>query len=164
MFKIRAGYTDKVEVNSDLEKVREFFSDIKNFIELMPNIESIHTDNRGITHWKIRAEIPFFGSFSQKFSVEIAEDSDERMEWLPVRGETKNLLRYSVDYAELDENLTFVQFSQTVELRRNSAMELHLLAPLAGEAVISSEMTKRVADMIKLFVERARNRLEKNED
>lgn len=160
MFKIHAAYTDQVEVRSNLENVRSFFSDIRNFIELMPNIESIHTDYKGITHWKIRAEIPFFGSFSQKFSVEIAEDSDERMEWLPIRGETRNLLKYAVDYAQLNAQKTFVQFSQTVELRRNSATELHLLAPLAGESVISSEMSKRIAEMIRLFVSRARHRLE----
>lgn len=160
MFTIRAGYTDKVEVKTDLIKVREFFSDIKNFIELMPNIESIHTDNKGITHWKIRADIPLIGSFREKFSVEIAEENDERMEWLPIRGETKNFLRYAVDYFETGVNKTIVQFSQTVELRRKSAMELHLLAPLAGESVISSEMSKRIAEMIKNFVQRARQRLE----
>ena len=85
----------------------------------MPNIESIHTDNKGITHWKIRAEIPLFGFFTQKFSVEMAEDSEERIEWLPIRGETKNFLRYAVDFFETGVNKTIVQFSQTVELRRN---------------------------------------------
>lgn len=160
MFTIRAAYTDKVEIKSNIEKVREFFSDIKNFIELMPNVESIHTDGKGITQWKIRADIPLFGSFTQKFSVEIAEDTEERIEWLPVRDETKNFLRYAVDYIETGVNKTMIQFSQTVELRRKSATELHLLAPLAGESLISSEMSKRIAEMIKLFVQKARQRLE----
>jgi carbon monoxide dehydrogenase subunit G len=160
MFTIRADFTDKFEVKSNLDAVREFFSQVKNFIELMPDIESIHTDGKGITHWKIRADIPFFGSFTQKFSVELAEDNGERMEWLPIRGETKNFLRYGVDYIEAGANITIVQFSQTVELRRRSATELHLLAPLAGESLISSEMNKRIAEMLKLFVQKARQRLE----
>ncbi len=162
MFTIRAGYTDKVEVKTNLERVREFFSDIKNFIDLMPNIESIHTDNKGVIHWKIRADIPLIGSFREKFSVEIAEESDERMEWLPVSGETKNFLRYAVDYVETDVNKTMIQFSQTVELRRKSASQLHLLAPLAGESIISSEMSKRIAEMITQFVQKARQRLEES--
>ncbi|HQY67423.1 MAG TPA: hypothetical protein PLD38_09095 [Pyrinomonadaceae bacterium] len=41
-----------------------------------------------------------------------------------------------------------VQFSQSAELRRRSARDLHLLAGLAGESLISSEMNKRIADMI----------------
>jgi carbon monoxide dehydrogenase subunit G len=158
MFTIRAAYTDKVEVKTNLERVRDFFSDIKNFIDLMPNIESIHTDNKGITHWKIRADIPLIGSFREKFSVEIAEETEDRMEWLPIRGETKNFLRYAVDFFETGVNKTMIQFSQTVEIRRKSASQLHLLAPLAGESLISSEMSKRIAEMIKLFVQRAQHK------
>src|SRR5687768_8347818 len=109
MFTIRAAYTDKVEVKTNLERVRDFFSDIKNFIDLMPNIESIHTDNKGITHWKIRADIPLIGSFREKFSVEIAEETEDRMEWLPIRGETKNFLRYAVDFFETGVNKTMIQ-------------------------------------------------------
>lgn len=162
MFTIRAAYTDKIEVSSNLERVREFFSDIRNFIDLMPNIESIHTDRKGTTHWKIKAEIPLIGAFTEKFSVDIAEDSDERLEWLPVSGETKNFLRYAVDYFEVSANKTIIQFSQAVELRRKSARELHLLAPLASEMQISNEMAKRIAEMIKQFVSRARMRLEQS--
>ena len=69
-------------------------------------------------------------------------------------GETKNFLRYAVDFFEMGANKTMVQVSQTVELRRRSAMEFHLLAPLAGESLISSEMTKRIEEMIKFFVQR----------
>ena len=160
MFTIRAAYSDKVEVKSSRQKITEFFADIKNFVELMPGIESIHTDGKGITHWRIRADIPFIGEMKQSFTVELSEKSDERIEWSPIAGEKQNLLRYAVDFVEKGANLTLVQFSQTVELRRSSARELHLLAGLAGESIISSEMSKRVAEMIKVFVRRARERLE----
>ena len=160
MFTIRAAYSDKVEIKTSLEKVGEFFADIKNFVELMPGIESIHTDGSGITHWKIRAEIPLIGEMKQKFAVELAENSDERIEWSPIKGEKQNFLRYAVDLMEKGKNLTLVQFSQTVEMRRDSARDLHLLAGLAGESIISKEMSKRVAEMIKTFVERMRERLE----
>ena len=90
MFTIRANYSEKVEVKTSLEKVRDFFADIKNVVELMPSVESIHTDAKGISHWTIRAEIPFAGSMIQKFAVELAENSEERIEWIPIAGETKN--------------------------------------------------------------------------
>jgi carbon monoxide dehydrogenase subunit G len=61
MFTIRAAYSDKVEIKTGLERANEFFTDIKNFVELMPGVESIHTDGKGLTHWRIRAEIPFIG-------------------------------------------------------------------------------------------------------
>ncbi|CAA9432510.1 MAG: hypothetical protein AVDCRST_MAG74-3826 [uncultured Pyrinomonadaceae bacterium] len=160
MFTIRAAYSDKVEIKTGLKRANEFFTDIKNFVELMPGVESIHTDGKGLTHWKIRAEIPFIGEMRQSFTVELSEKNDERIEWSPAGGEKQNLLRYAVDFDAKEANLTVVQFSQTVEMRRNSARELHLLAGLAGESIISGEMSKRVAEMIKTFVRRARERLE----
>jgi len=160
MFTIRAAYSDKVEVKTSLRKVAEFFGDIKNFVELMPGIESIHTDGKGLTHWKIRAVIPFIGEMKQSFTVELSEKNDDRIEWSPASGEKQNFLRYAVEFVEKGANLTLVQISQTVEMRRNSAKELHLLAGLAGESIISGEMSKRVAEMIKTFVQKSRERLE----
>lgn len=160
MFTIKANYSDTVEVRTSLEAVREFFSDIKNFVELMPGIESIHTDAKGVTHWKIRADIPLVGPMMQKFAVQLIENDEDRIEWSPVAGEDKNLLRYAADFLEKGRDLTLVKFSQVIELRRNSAKELHLLAGVAGESIISKEMTKRVGEMIKIFVRKAKERLE----
>ena len=161
MFTIRANYSDTIEVRTSLEAAREFFSDIRNFVELMPGIESIHTDAKGVTHWKIRADVPLVGSFKEKFAVELTENEEDRIEWSPVAGETKNFLRYAADFLEKGRDLTLVQFSQIIELRRNSAKELHLLAGVAGASIISREMTRQVGEMIKIFVRKAKERLEK---
>ncbi len=160
MFTIKAGYSDNVEVQTNAQKVRDFFTDMTNFADLMPGIASIHTDAKGVAHWKIEAEIPVVGSIMQKFAIRLAEDSDERVEWFPVALETQNLLRFSAEFFEKARDITIVHFSQMVELRRRSARELHMLAGLAGESLISSEMTKKVTEMIKIFIKRAKERLE----
>ena len=161
MFTIRADYRAQVEIGTSLEKVRRFFTDIRNFIEFMPSIEGIHADANGIAHWSIRAEVPLIGAFAQKFAVRLMENDEERVEWLPAFGETQNLLRYAAEFMEKSENLTLVNFSQNIELRRKSARELHTFAGLAGEAVISREMTKSLAEMMKVFIKRAKEKLEK---
>lgn len=161
MFTIRANYSDTVEVKTSLDAVRDFFADVKNFVDLMPGVESIHIDANGIAHWTIRAEIPLVGSMMQKFALEKTEDEQEIIEWSPVAGEAKNLLRFAAEFLEKGKNLTLVRFTQFVELRRNSARELHFLAGLAGEAIISSEMKKSIAGMIKTFVQKAKDKLEK---
>ncbi len=161
MFTVKAGYSDDVEVQTSIEKVREFFTDIKNFVDLMPGIASIHTDAKGVAHWKIHAEIPLVGQMVQKFAVEITENSEERVEWFPVALETQNFLRFSADFLEKARDVTLIHFSQMVELRRKSARELHYLAGLAGESLISTEMTKKVSEMIKVFIQRAKEKLEK---
>jgi carbon monoxide dehydrogenase subunit G len=161
MFTVRAGYSDQIEVRTSIEKVREFFLDIKNFAELMPGIASIHTDAKGVAHWKIQAEIPFVGQMMQKFAVELAEESDDRVEWFPIAVETQNFLRFSADFLAKARDVTVVQFSQMVELRRRSARELHMLAGLAGESLISYEMGKKITEMIRVFIQRAKEKLEK---
>jgi len=160
MFTIKAGYTDDIEVKTNIEKVREFFVDVTNFVELMPGVTQIHTDAKGVAHWRIQAEIPFVGPMLQKFAVELSEDTVERIEWSPIRVETENFLRYSADFIEKAKNVTLVHFSQMVELRRKSARDLHMLAGLAGETIISNEMSKRIAEMIRVFIEKAKHRLE----
>lgn len=161
MFTVKAGYSDNVEVETSIEKVREFFSDISNFVDLMPGIASIHTDAKGVAHWKIQAEIPLVGQMMQKFAVELSENTEDRIEWFPVALETQNFLRFSADFLEKAKNVTLIHFSQMVELRRKSARELHYLAGLAGESLISTEMTKKVREMIKVFIQRAKEKLEK---
>jgi carbon monoxide dehydrogenase subunit G len=161
MFTVKAGYSDDIEVKTNIEKVREFFLDMRNFAELMPGITSIHTDAKGVAHWKVEAEIPFVGAMRQSFAIELAEDSDERVEWFPVPVETQNFLRFSADFLEKAKNVTLVHFSQMVELRRRSARDLHMLAGLAGETLISNEMSKRITEMIKVFIQRAKEKLEK---
>ncbi len=161
MFTIKAGYSNDIEIRSGIEQVREFFLDITNFAELMPGVVNIHTDARGVAHWKVQTEIPVVGRILQNFTLELAEDSADRVEWLPLRSEAQNFLRYSADFLEKAKNVTLVHFTQMVELRRKSARDLHMLAGLAGEAIISKEMTKRVTEMIRVFIEKAKNQLEK---
>ncbi len=161
MFTVKAGYTGDIELRTSVDRVREFFADINNFAELMPGINQIHTDAKGVAHWKIQAEIPFVGQMLQKFAVELAEDSEDRIEWSPIRVETENFLRYSADFLAKAKGVTIVHFSQMVELRRKSARDLHYLAGLAGETLISGEMTKRITEMILVFIDRAKERLEK---
>ncbi|MEO8648598.1 MAG: hypothetical protein ABI539_05470, partial [Acidobacteriota bacterium] len=87
MFTIKAGYSDNVVLNASLETAREFFADVRNFVDLMPGIASIHTDANGVAHWRIEADIPLVGPMMQKFSVELAENSPDRIEWFPIKVE-----------------------------------------------------------------------------
>ena len=161
MFTVKAGFSDDIEVRTSIDKVREFFGDITNFAELMPGVDQVYVDAKGVAHWKVQAEIPFVGPILQKFALELAENSADRIEWSPLRTEAENFLRYSADFLEKAKDVTVVRFSQFVELRRKKASELHSLAWLAGESLISSEMTKSITAMIRVFIEKAKERLEK---
>src|SRR5262245_1004207 len=132
MFTISAEFRDKVEVKASIETVRSFLFDLQNFARLMPEIESIRTDAKGITHWTIEVEIPVVGKLRQSFRLEPEEISDAEIIWRPAAGEKENLLRYAVLLMEKSAGVTLVQISQKVELRRGKARDLHPLAGVAG--------------------------------
>jgi hypothetical protein len=159
MFRIKASYTDQMELRTTLERAREFFGELRNFADLMPGIEGIRNEAGGIMRWIVRAEVPVIGAVHASFTVEKTEDSPERLEWSPARSEMKNYLRYAAAFEERGHKV-LIRIAQHVELRRKHAKDLHRFAILVGEGAISAEMQKRVREMIKTFLERARVKLE----
>ncbi len=162
MFRIKASYADQLELSTTVERAREFFGELRNFADLMPGIEGIRKEAGGIIRWAVRADVPIIGAVHATFTVEKTEDSPERLEWSPARSEMKNYLRYAAAFEERG-NKVLIKIVQHVELRRKQAKDLHRLAILVGEGRISAEMQKRVREMIKTFLERARVKLEAEE-
>jgi hypothetical protein len=159
MFRIKASYADQMELRTTVERAREFFGELRNFADLMPGIEGIRKEAGGIMRWMVRAEVPVIGAVVAGFAVEKTEDSPDRLEWSPARTEMKNYLRYAAVFEERGHKV-LIKIVQHVELRRKHAKDLHRLAILVGEGRISAEMQKRVREMIKTFLERARVKLE----
>jgi hypothetical protein len=69
-------------------------------------------------------------------------------------------LRFYSEFSGPDDGPTELTFVQHLELRRKAAREFHFLAGMAGESLISGEMTKSVAKMINTFISRAKAELE----
>lgn len=161
MFQVKAAYDGQLEVKATLLQAREFFSDWRNFVELMPGVEKITAEAGGVMRWLIRADVPIIGAIRQAFTVELSDDQPARIEWSPAQDEKKNLLRYAARFEERGPRGVLVRFEQQVELRRQSARELHFLAGLVGENRLSTEMQKAVTEMMRNFLQRARARLEK---
>ena len=160
MFIIKANFADSFEINASVEKTQKFFSDGNNYVELMPNLDSIHTDGRGITRWIITAEIPFVGKMKQSFAVDFLA-TDDRIEWHPSPVETQNYLRCMSEIIEKSANKVLVRYTQYVEIRRNKASELHPLANLAGEKKISQGMQAEIEQMLKVFISKSKEKLER---
>jgi len=160
VFQIKAAFDEQLEFKTTLARAREFFGNLRNFAELMPGIEKIATEAGGVARWLIRADVPVIGAIRQSFAVQQTDNQPARIEWSPVAGEQKNLLRYSAQFEERGAEAVLVRIMQRVELRRQSARELHLLAGLAGESRLSTEMQKGVTEMMRAFLQRARIRLE----
>ncbi len=160
MFTVKGSFSDQFEISAPIEAVRDLFGDIKSFAELMPGVSKAHRDAQGVGHLTIDAEIPVVGTMTQRFAIEPIEEADDRIEWAPQQGETQNFLRYTADLMSVGAAKTLVRFAQAVELRRERARDFHFLAGMAGESLISNEMSRRFAEMASSFISRAKQRLE----
>jgi hypothetical protein len=160
MFIIKSHFADSFEINSSYSKTLDFFSKSENYVDLMPNLDSIRTDGKGITRWTISAEVPFIGNMQQSFAVDFFA-SDSLIEWLPSPTETQNYLRCVAEIIEKAENKILVRYSQFAEMRRKNARELHPLANLTSESKISQGVQKETDRMLKIFTQKAKEKLEK---
>lgn len=159
MFRIRADYNDQFEVGANLAQARAFFGDPLNFVGMMPGVEKITSEANGDRRWTIRADVPLIGALRQTFIVRSMDAQDDRIEWGPAANEKNNLLRYAAAFEEIGPR-TLIRLAQRVELRRQQAKELHLLAGLIGERKLSAEMQTHVTEMMRAFLRHARARLE----
>jgi hypothetical protein len=160
MFIIKSNVTETFEVQTSMDAAQKFYSDSKNYVELMPNLESIHTDAKGTVHWHIAVDVPMVGRWKMPFAVDFLSSADT-VEWFPSPIEKQNYLMCVTRLVEKNENLVSVTISHNLELRRKQASDFHMLAGLAGESMISSEMKAEVAKMLKSFIKASKIRLEK---
>lgn len=160
MFKIQSDYDGQIEVRASVERVRAFINDTRNFLALMPGVESITEEASDARRWTISADVPLIGQMRATFAVRRTDDRPERIEWSPAGDERKNFLRYAATFEPRGEGGTRVRITQRVEMRRERARELHIMAGLIGESRISAEMERRIGQMMQTFLERARAKLE----
>ena len=161
MFQIRADFDEQLEIKTNLERAHEFFNDVRNFVELMPGVERITAEANGVMRWLIRADVPLIGAIRQVFTVEQTDDRPERIEWSPAGEERKNLLRYAASFEQRGARV-LVRIAQRVEIRRQHARELHALAGWVGATRLSAEMQKGISEMMRVFLGRAREKLEQS--
>ena len=159
MFRITANFDSQIEVGASVEAARAFFNDPRNFVELMPGVDSINTLADAHRRWTISAPVPVLGSMRQSFVVAETENTEARVEWSPAPGETGNLLRYSAEFTAQGETRTLIRLRQKVEVRRERAKDLHALAGWVGEERISKEMNRGVTAMMNAFLQSAKKRL-----
>src|SRR5262249_51926418 len=103
MLRIKAAYDQRVEWKTSLQLAREFFSDLQNFVQLMPGVKAIKKNTGGVAFWVIRADVPFTGSTRQIFHLYQPLDTPSRIEGAPAATEDKNFMRYSAVFERRGE-------------------------------------------------------------
>jgi carbon monoxide dehydrogenase subunit G len=160
MFRVRAEFREDLEIAASVERVRAFFADVQNFARLMPGVESISEVTSDTARWIVNIDVALAGRMRGEFELMRKDDSLMRIEWIPAEGENLNLLRYAISFEESASSKTLVRFALRVEIRRERARDLHLMAGLVGERRVSEGVQEDVDLMMKTFLKRTRLELE----
>jgi len=157
MFRIKSSFKTQLEIKAPLETVRDFFAELHNLSDMLWGVEGIHREP-GLARWTIATDTPV-GRIRFSFPVRETSSNPNTIEWVPAINETQNLLRYSLKFSNSNE-LTHVDISQQVELRRKRAWDLHPAVALMSEARLNSALQRRISAAIEDFLVRAQERLE----
>ena len=98
MFRVRSSFKGKIQVRAPLQAVRNFFSNLTNFTDMLGGVESVRRETGGIARWTIATETPVghvrFFSGARDFA------HADMIEWSPAPNERENLLRYTLKFEE----------------------------------------------------------------
>jgi carbon monoxide dehydrogenase subunit G len=158
MFRVKSRFKKQIEINAPMLSVKQFFSRLTNFTDMLAGVESIRREPGGVFRWTIETETPV-GHVRFSFPVQETSPHANTIEWSPAFGEGHNLLRYSLKFDEVN-GTTRIDISQQVELRRRRSWDLHPGVGLMGEARISAGLQRRINEAIEDFLERVKERLE----
>jgi hypothetical protein len=161
MFRIKATCNAEIEARISRTDAYEWFHDHRNFVALLPSLESITPERDGVVCWTIRAEVPTVGVLRVPFRVTRTDTPPARIEYAPALTERQNYLRCVASFTAAGPASTLIKISQTLDLRRANARLLHVMAAVVGEARLSAETQKQMSAKLHEFLQAARQRLEK---
>src|SRR5213594_4581508 len=116
MFRVKSSFKTQLEIKAPIGRIKDFFSDLSNFTELLAGVESIRREPGGVARWTIATDTPV-GRVRLSLPVRETTPRADTIEWSPALNEAENLLRYSLKFEERD-GTTAVTVSHQVELRR----------------------------------------------
>src|SRR5260370_20159604 len=158
MFRVKSSFKTQLEIKAPVGTIKNFFSDLTNFTDLLAGVERIRREPGGVARWAI-APGPPVGRVRLTLPVRETSPRADTIEWSPALNEAENLLRYSLKFEE-HKKATQIHISQQVELRRKRAWDLHPGVGLMSEARISSALQRRINEAIEDFLLRVREKLE----
>ena len=158
MFRVKSSFKTELEIKAPIVRIKEFFSELANFTEMLAGVESIRREAGGVARWAIATDTPV-GHVRFSFPVRETSPHADTIEWSPAPNESENLLRYSLRF-EAQKAATMVHISQQVELRRTRARDLHPGVGLMGETRLSNALQRRINEAIENFLARVKEKLE----
>src|SRR5207244_11387563 len=94
MLRVKSSFKTELEIKAPIVRIKEFFSDLANFTEMLAGVENIRREAGGVARWAIATDTPV-GHVRFSFPVREASQHADTIEWSPAPNEREILLPYS---------------------------------------------------------------------
>src|SRR5260370_8799155 len=99
MFRVKSSFKTQLEIKAPVGTIKNFFSDLTNFTELLAGVEGIRREPGGVARWTIATDTPV-GRVRLSLPVRETSPRADMIEWSPAINENQNLLRYQIKFEE----------------------------------------------------------------
>lgn len=146
-----------VEVNR--EALRGYVDDIGLFARNMPGVIEVRPLGDSTYLYRTERDIPLSGSMQTEFVIRKRMEADSVTTYESVNRDDVNYMLCRVEIRPLTPTSTTIRIQLKLQLSRESASDVHWLAPILGADFISEQMRKDLVTMLDTFIERSNQEL-----
>ena len=80
MFRVKSSFKTELEIKAPIGRIKDFFSDLSNFTELLAGVEGIRREPGGVARWTIATDTPV-GRVRLSLPVRETSPNADTIEW-----------------------------------------------------------------------------------
>jgi hypothetical protein len=159
LFTVDASASASYSVSVPREALRSYLDDIGLFSRNMPGVVGVTLIDANRYLYRTERTVPLSPSLKTDFEVRKETHGDSLTIYRSTDENSFNYMACSVLIRPRDAGHTSIDIQLRVRLTRENASEIHWLAPLLGESLISRQMSIDLEEMLHDFIERSNEEL-----
>ena len=141
-------------IYQDVKTVKAYFEHLDIYTKNFPDIDSIKPVDNNESTWFYKVEIVLQKPFTVSFDEMKINDDDSTLVF-ESKQPASNYLYWKATFIPYSETQTTVKLKIKVSMTRESASEIHFLAPIVGKSVVCSQMKDKLDEGMKEFINKA---------
>ena len=153
----KAEYTVSAEeeqtlfIYKDIKTVKAYFEHLDIYTKNFPDIDSILPKDNIESTWFYKVEIVLQKPFTVAFDEVKINDDDSTLVF-ESKQPANNYLYWKATFIPYSETQTTVKIKIKVSMTRESASDIHFLAPIVGKKMVCSQMKDKLEEGMKEFI------------
>jgi uncharacterized membrane protein len=150
-FTISAEVENKTTINLSQKIVHDYFEDLTIYPKFFPDMVSVTDKGNNQSEWTYRVDYPLAEAWNAVFE-QFKKGTSENL-LFESNSTDQNYLKCNASFTSVSSNRTLVDIYIKVVLTREKASDIHFLAGVLGEKLISEKMKSKLDDDLQTFID-----------